>query len=168
MSEVEISVGGRRYTIACNPGEEKDVLLASEKLDKEAEHIVKNIGKVADVKLLLMAGLMIAGRLKTVEKELSIKSEEISELQNSLLSQKEKNQRLTSLENDSQLNDNLENNLENKDLNIDEDSFQKILSSINGRLSSLLHYKSEKKVDDKELVSIDPVEEVNTDQQELF
>lgn len=168
MSEVEISVGGRRYTIACNPGEEKDVLLASEKLDKEAEHIVKNIGKVADVKLLLMAGLMIAGRLKTVEKELSIKSEEISELQNSLLSQKEKNQRLTSLENDSQLNDNLENNLENKDLNIDEDSFQKILSSINGRLSSLLHYKSEKKVDDKELVSIDPVEEVNADQQELF
>ena len=168
MSEVEISVGGRRYTIACNPGEEKDVLLASEKLDKEAEHIVKNIGKVADVKLLLMAGLMIAGRLKTVEKELSIKSEEISELQNSLLSQKEKNQRLTSLENDSQLNDNLENKLENKDLNIDEDSFQKILSSINDRLNSLLHYKSEKKVDDKELVSIDPVEEVNADQQELF
>ena len=78
--------------------------------------------------------------------------------------QKEKNQRLTSLENDSQLND----NLENKDLNIDEDSFQKILSSINGRLSSLLHYKSEKKVDDKELVSIDPVEEVNADQKELF
>ena len=145
MSEVEISVGGRRYTIACNPGEEKDVLLASEKLDKEAEHIVKNIGKVADVKLLLMAGLMIAGRLKTVEKELSIKSEEISELQNSLLSQKEKNQRLTSLENDSQLNDNLENNLENKDLNIDEDSFQKILSSINGRLNSLLQLQIRKK-----------------------
>ena len=168
MSEVEISVGGRRYTIACNPGEEKDVLLASEKLDKEAEHIVKNIGKVADVKLLLMAGLMIAGRLKTVEKELSIKSEEISELQNSLLSQKEKNQRLTSLENDSQLNDNLENNLENKDLNIDEDSFQKILSSINGRLSSLIQYKSEKNVDDKELVNTDPAEEINSDQQELF
>ena len=168
MSEVEISVGGRRYTIACNPGEEKDVLLASEKLDREAEHIVKNIGKVADVKLLLMAGLMIAGRLKTVEKEISIKSEEISELQNSLLTLKDENQRLTSLENDSQLNDNLENNLENKDLNIDEDSFQKILSSINGRLSSLLQYKSEKKVDDKELVSIDSLEEVNADQQELF
>ena len=164
MSEVEISVGGRRYTIACNPGEEEDVLLASQKLDKEAELIVKNIGKVADVKLLLMAGLMIAGRLKTVEKELSIKSEEISELQNSLLSQKEKNQRLTSLENDSQLYD----NLENKDLNINRDSFEKILSSINGRLSSLVQYKSEKKVDDKEQVSIDPVEEVNTDQQELF
>ena len=164
MSEVEISVGGRRYTIACNPGEEKDVLLASEELNKEANHIVKSIGKVADVKLLLMAGLMIAGRLKTVEKEGSLKSEEISELQNSLLTIKEDNQRLKSLENDSQLYD----NVEDKNLNMDEHSFEKILSSINGRLSSLVQYKSEKKVDDKELVSIDAVEEVNADQQELF
>ena len=164
MSEVEISVGGRRYTIACNPGEEKDVLLASEKLDKEAEHIVKNIGKVADVKLLLMAGLMIAGRLKTVEKELSIKSEEISELQNSLLTLKEENQRLKSVENNSQLN----NNVADKNLSMDEDSFEKILSSINGRLSSLIQFKAEKNLEEKELVSIDPAEEINSDQQELF
>ena len=164
MSEVEISVGGRRYTIACNPGEEKDVLLASEKLDKEAENIVKNIGKVADVKLLLMAGLMISGRLKTVEKEVSIKSEEILQLQNSLLILKEENQKLTSLENDSQHYD----NVEDKNLNMDEDSFEKILSTINSRLSSLIQYKSKKKVDDKEPVSIDPAEEINSDQQELF
>ena len=164
MSEVEISIGGRRYTIACNPGEEKDVLLASEKLDKEAEHIVKNIGKVADVKLLLMAGLMISGRLKTVEKEVSIKSEEILQLQNSLLILKEENQKLTSLENDSQHYD----NVEDKNLNMDEDSFEKILSTINSRLSSLIQYKSKKKVDDKEPVSIDPAEEINSDQQELF
>ena len=164
MSEVEISIGGRRYTIACNPGEEKDVLLASEKLDKEAEHIVKNIGKVADVKLLLMAGLMIAGRLKTVEKELSIKSEEISELQNILLKLKEENQRLKSVGNPSQLND----NVRDKNLNMDENSFEKILSSINGRLSSLIKYKSEKSVEDNELMGIDPAEEINSDQKELF
>ena len=164
MSEVEISVGGRRYTIACNPGEEKDVLLASEKLDKEAGNIVKNIGRVADVKLLLMAGLMIAGRLETVEKEVSIKSEEISELQNSLLTIKEENQRLKSLENDSKLY----YNVEDKKLNMDEGSFEKILSSINGRLSSIIEYKSENKIDDNKLVSIDPVEEINSDQQELF
>ena len=164
MSEVEISVGGRRYTIACNPGEEKDVLLASEKLDKEADHIVKSIGKVADVKLLLMAGLMIAGRQKTVEKEVSIKSEEISELQNSLLTIKEENQRLKSLANDSQLYD----NVEDKKLNMDENSFEKILSSINGRLSSIIEYKSEKKIEDNKLASIEPAEEINSEQQELF
>ena len=26
MSEVEINVGGRKYAISCNPGEESDVL----------------------------------------------------------------------------------------------------------------------------------------------
>ena len=164
MSEVEISVGGRIYTIACNPGEEKDVLQASEKLDKEAEHIVKSIGKVADVKLLLMAGLMIAGRLKTVEKEVSLKLEKISELQNSLLTIKDENQRFKNVENDSQLYD----NVGDKNLNMDENSFEKILSSINDRLSTLIKYKTEKIVGDNELVSIDPAEEINSDQQELF
>ena len=164
MSEVEISVGGRRYTIACNPGEEKDVLLASEQLDKEADNIVKSIGKVADVKLLLMAGLMIAGRLKTFEKEVSTKSEEISELHNSLLSLKEENQRIKSVENDSQLYD----KVGDKNLNVDENSFEEILRSINDRLSSLIQYKTNKMEDDNELVSVNPAEEINSDQQELF
>ena len=39
MSEVEINVGGRKYAIACNPGEETDVLAASEELNKEAKNI---------------------------------------------------------------------------------------------------------------------------------
>tara|TARA_B100000902_G_scaffold30188_1_gene36123 strand:+ start:92 stop:586 length:495 start_codon:yes stop_codon:yes gene_type:complete len=164
MSEVEISVGGRRYTIACNPGEEKDVLLASEKLDKEADNIAKSIGKVADVKLLLMAGLMIAGRLQTVEKELSVKSEEISEIQNSLLVLKEENQRIKSVQNDSQLYE----KVGDKNFNLDENSFEKILSSINDRLGSLIQHKTEKIEDDNELVSIDSAEEINSEQQELF
>ena len=164
MSEVEISVGGRRYTIACNPGEEKEVLLASQELDKEADNIVKSIGKVADVKILLMAGLMIAGRLKTVEREVSVKSEEISEIQKSLLTLKEENQRIKSVENDSQLYD----NVGDKNLNLDENSFEKILRSINDRLGTLNQHKTKKIEDDNELVSIDPAEEMNSDQQELF
>ena len=145
MSEVEISVGGRRYTIACNPGEEKEVLLASEKLDKEAEHIVKSIGKVSDIQLLLMSGLMIAGSLKTVEKELSLKLEEISELQNIISTIKEENLRFKSVENNSQHYD----TVVDKNLNINENSFEKILSSINDRLSTLIQHKTEKIVRDK-------------------
>ena len=88
-----------------------------------------------------MAGLMIAGRLKTVrEKSYLLNQKKYQNFKIAYFT-KEENQRLTSLENDSQLND----NLENKNLNINENSFEKILSSINGRLSSLLQYKSEKK-----------------------
>ena len=164
MSEVEISVGGRRYTIACNPGEEKEVLLASEKLDKEADHIVKSIGKVSEIQLLLMSGLMIAGSLKTVEKELSLKLEEISELQNIISTIKEENQRFKGVENNSQHYD----TVVDKNLNISEHSFEKILISINDRLGNLNQHKTEKIVRDNELVSIDSTDEINSDQQELF
>ena len=51
---------------------------------------------------------------------------------------------------------------------MDEDSFEEILNSINGRLSSLIQYKSKKKPDDNEQVTIDPAEENSSDQQELF
>ena len=51
---------------------------------------------------------------------------------------------------------------------MDEDSFEKILGSINSRLSSVIQYNSKKKIDDNKQVSIDPAEEINSDQQELF
>lgn len=164
MSEVEISVGGRKYTIACNPGEEKDVLLASEELDKEASNILKSIGKVSDIKLLLMSGLMIAGRIKIVEEEVSLKSKEISELENRLLALKEENKKLESTESDSQINEKVGHN--NPDT--DKNSFEKILRSINFRLSSVIENKNKEIVDDKELVNIEKSKEINSDQQELF
>ena len=87
MSEVEINVGGRKYAIACNPGEETDVLAASEELNKEAQNMMNAIEKVPDVNLL-MAGLMVSGRLKTIEKELLTKNKEILEINTASLNLK--------------------------------------------------------------------------------
>ena len=121
MSEVEISIGGRKYTIACNPGEEKDVLAASEELDKEAKNIINSLGKVSDVKLLLMAGLMIGGSLKKVEKEFYEKSKEIVELQNKISTLKDKNQKLIIVNDDAKIYE----KVENTDINMNENSFKK-------------------------------------------
>ena len=46
MAEVEIKVGGRIYTIACDPGEELEVQAAANELNTEAEKILGGIGKV--------------------------------------------------------------------------------------------------------------------------
>ena len=164
MSEVEISVGDRKYTIACNPGEEKDVLLASEELNKESSNILKSIGKVSDIKLLLMSGLMIAGRLKIVEEEIFLKSKEISELENRLVELKEEIKKIESTESDSQINEKIGH------INSDTDgkSFEKILRSINYRLNSVIEDNNKEIVEDKELVNIEKSTEINSDQQELF
>ena len=163
MSEVEISIGGKKYTIACNSGEEKDVLAASEELDKEAKNIINSLGKVSDVKLLLMAGLMIGGRLKIVEKEFYGKSNEILELQNKILTLKNKNQELVSKNNDSKIYE----KVENTNLYMDNSSFEKTLKSIHFRLNALIEDKNGNINKDKE-EKIDKSNEISSDQQELF
>ena len=164
MSEVEINVGGRKYAIACNPGEETDVLAASEELNKEAKNMINAIGKVPDVKLLLMAGLMVSGRLKTIEKELLTKNKEILEINTASLNLKNQIQELTNSNNEIQKKEKL-------DLTktyIDETSVTKILVSIHEKLKTLIEKDG---VDLEENENINNSGEINkeeTDQQELF
>ncbi len=164
MSEVEINVGGRKYAIACNPGEETDVLAASEELNKEAKNMINAIGKVPDVKLLLLAGLMVSGRLKTIEKELLTKNKEILEINTASLNLKNQIQELTNSNHEIQKKEKL-------DLTkpyIDETSVTKILVSIHEKLKTLIEKDG---VDLEEKENINNSGEINkeeTDQQELF
>jgi cell division protein ZapA len=67
MSEMHISIGGRRFTVACQPGEEPFLEAAAQLLDNEAANIVGQLGKLPDAQLLLMAGLMLADRTAGLE-----------------------------------------------------------------------------------------------------
>lgn len=164
MSEVEINVGGRKYAIACNPGEETDVLAASEELNKEAKNMINAIGKVPDVKLLLMAGLMVSGRLKTIEKELLTKNKEILEINTASLNLKNQIQELTNSNYEIQKKEKLDITKPY----IDETSVTKILGSIHEKLKTLIEKDG---VDLEEKENINNSGEINkeeTDQQELF
>ena len=164
MSEVEINVGGRKYAIACNPGEESDVLAASEELNLEAKNMINAIGKVSDVKLLLMAGLMVSGRLKTIEKELSKKNEQISELNTASSTLKDHIQELTNLNYDNQNKE----ELNKTNPYIDETLVTKILGSIHEKLKTLIDKDGIDLEENKKRNNSNEIKEVETDQQELF
>ena len=164
MSEVEINVGGRKYAIACNPGEETDVLAASEELNKEAKNMINAIGKVPDVKLLLMAGLMVSGRLKTIEKELLTKNKEILELNTASLTLEDKIQELTNSNYEIQKKEKLDITKPY----IDETSVTKILGSIHEKLKTLIERDGVDLVENKKMVDNEEKQDLETDQQELF
>ena len=164
MSEVEINVGGRKYAIACNPGEESDVLAASEELNFEAKNMINAIGKVSDVKLLLMAGLMVSGRLKTIEKELSKKNEQISELNTASSTLKDHIQELTNLNYDNQNKE----ELNKTNPYIDETLVTKILGSIHEKLKTLIDKDGIDLEENRKRNNSNEIKEVETDQQELF
>ena len=62
MPQVEISIGGRGFEVACQDGEEAGLRQAAALLDAEAQRIVGAMGRIPAERLLLLAGLMLADR----------------------------------------------------------------------------------------------------------
>ena len=70
MPEVEVTVGGRPFRVACQNGEEHFLRTAADMLNAEAEALQSQLGKLPEARMLLMAGLMLADRTAAVEDEL--------------------------------------------------------------------------------------------------
>ncbi|GAA5079068.1 cell division protein ZapA [Maritalea mobilis] len=70
MPEVEIEIGGRTFTVACQEGEEPYLRAAAKMLDTEATVVLGQIGRMPSDRMLLMAGLMLADKTAALEDEL--------------------------------------------------------------------------------------------------
>lgn len=71
MPEIEIAIGGRRFQVICNEGEEHFLHAAAAMLDVEAQPLLQQLGRMPESRMLLMAGLMLADRTAAVEDELA-------------------------------------------------------------------------------------------------
>ena len=67
MPQVEISIGGRTFEVACQDGEEHFLHSAAAMLDNEASHLSEQIGRMPEARMLLMAGLMLADKTAGLE-----------------------------------------------------------------------------------------------------
>ena len=70
MSQVIVMVNDRPYTMQCPDGEEEHLRELAKLLDAEVLRIKSNVGAVGDIRLLVMAGLMVADRLAESVKRL--------------------------------------------------------------------------------------------------
>ena len=85
MTELEISIGGRIFSVACDNEEQEKVREAAALINEEADSIQSQLGRLPESKMLLLSALMIADRLVDVETESNVfkeKSEELSDLKN--------------------------------------------------------------------------------------
>ena len=67
MTELEISIGGRIFLVACNNEEQEKVKEAAALISEEADSIQSQLGRLPESKMLLLSALMIADRLVDVE-----------------------------------------------------------------------------------------------------
>ncbi len=69
MPDIKVFIGGRSFSISCGPGEESDASDSAKLLDKEAELIQEQLGRLPEDKMLLLSGLLLADKLRTLKFE---------------------------------------------------------------------------------------------------
>lgn len=70
MPEVEITIGGRTFDVACQEGEEQFLYSAAKMLNTEADVLIHQVGRIPEPRMLLMAGLMLADKTAGLEDKL--------------------------------------------------------------------------------------------------
>jgi cell division protein ZapA len=69
MPELDITIAGRSFQVACQPGEEHFLRSAAQLLDTEAQPLIAQMGRLSESRMLLMAGLMLADKTASFEDE---------------------------------------------------------------------------------------------------
>ena len=80
MTELEISIGGRIFSVACDNEEQEKVREAAALINEEADSIQSQLGRLPESKMLLLSALMIADRLVDVETESKVFKEKLENL----------------------------------------------------------------------------------------
>jgi cell division protein ZapA len=90
MPDVSISIGGRKFDVACQNGEEPYLHAAAALLDREAQALAASGARLSQDRMLLMAGLMLADKSisadegqRSLEEKLAAQAAMIDELQDS-------------------------------------------------------------------------------------
>lgn len=79
MPQVEITIGGRSFEVACQAGEEPFLRSAALLLDAEASSLSSQIGRMPEARMLLMAGLMLADKTAGLEERVREAEEQLAE-----------------------------------------------------------------------------------------
>ena len=107
MTELEISIGGRIFSVACDNDEQEKVKEAAALINEEADSIQSQLGRLPESKMLLLSALMIADRLVDVETESKVFKEKSEDLSNFKNKNQELEQHRNALQSDYQKLENL-------------------------------------------------------------
>ena len=75
MPQVDVSINGRRYQIACDEGQEDHLTQLAEYVDKRVQELVGAVGQVGDSRLLVMTSLLVADELSEAYSALEEKAD---------------------------------------------------------------------------------------------
>ncbi|HHN72653.1 MAG TPA: cell division protein ZapA [Thermopetrobacter sp.] len=79
MAQVIVQINGRNYTMQCEDGQEEHLRRLARMIDTEIGNIRSAVGQLGDLRLLIMASLVIADRLTEAERQVTWMEEQLEE-----------------------------------------------------------------------------------------
>src|SRR3954453_13344570 len=80
MAQVNLTVNGRIYRMACEDGEEDHVTELGVRFDEAINELRGVLGEIGDQRLMVMAGILMTDRLGDAEQRLKKAEQEIQSL----------------------------------------------------------------------------------------
>ena len=80
MPDINLKIGGRSFAVACPEGEEASLEAAAEILSADARTLVEQSTKLSESQMLLIAGLMSADRVISIQEKCNDAEAEVDRL----------------------------------------------------------------------------------------
>jgi cell division protein ZapA len=92
MAQVNVSIGGRQYRMACEDGQEDHLMKLAKELDDRIARLREKFGEIGDARLTVMAALTFADEMADTQVKLHRLEEELASLQDARVTAADKTQ----------------------------------------------------------------------------
>lgn len=83
MATVTVIIDGKSYRMACDEGQEEHLASLAARLDQYVTHLKSSFGEIGDLRLTVMAGIMIIDELSEAHKRIKNLESEVETLRRS-------------------------------------------------------------------------------------
>jgi cell division protein ZapA len=90
MAQVNVTIGGRTYRMACDDGQEEHLMKLARELDQKLAHLREAFGEVGDTRLTVMAAITIFDDLSEARRRIRGLEQEIEGLKEARLASVER------------------------------------------------------------------------------
>ncbi len=80
MARITVEINKRQYDMACEDGEEEHLHALAAGLDAQVGEMQSSFGQIGDLRLMVMAALMVADKLEDAQKTIAALKDEIEGL----------------------------------------------------------------------------------------
>lgn len=80
MPEVNVDINGRKYRMACEPGQEGHLQTLADRYNQSIDSLKGSFGEIGDNRLTVMAGIAILDELVEAEKRIAQLKQDVANL----------------------------------------------------------------------------------------